>query len=665
MANFSKADHSAAKAALKKRFGFSKEVCETKTITDMINDAPITVVEYDGFLPRESSKQRDRRMEVHSVYSGDISQLVGVLRNSYNEEEGKTLAKWELILTRYFEIMDVQKVLTRARTEAAFGDDQATDEVLHTEELPTNQSSSMEDVEEHHEESTPITEVAPMVPVEEDNTPTAEDSEASRIEAAREEPIKEEASTSEPIGLVNADPAQSLSINKSNNTEELKMEEFMKAAQAANPETSNPGDVAKTTAAAKPAKTAISDEVKQQVVDALADSRVQRDEYAKAHQVEGVIAPQKPNALRVKSNTGKTLKPDVYAKPEEAAKSIKEKVQSLAAKLSGRSNITIEQFETLSDEDKFFAVKADTDKDAVMKAKQIWELGKKAMATPEAEFEAYIPAADQISYPIKGVRLNGKALTMDELVVEMLNVTNGALYGVDSCDAEGKAVGEHPTTFKLQVVTNSKNAASNTISATKQATKSLAVRIANKKQFVNGGARVNYLFTETNGEAQASFKAAIRDTAGNVKPATVICYKCKEDENGNLQKLLHEKQPTKPAKGQTEIAVRYQTQPASWNVSIPVDKVVKEFAGEYKISEDVAQDAARWGIALTIKGEKGQIIGASSVVATVGFAAFAALLTGDVTLTAKQASSDTVKKLRAVADKAAEQAAAETAEGLE
>lgn len=113
MANYSKGDLQAMSAAFEHLFKVSKEVAKSPACTEWMENAAVGIVEYDGTLRGERSKNRDNRMEMYDVYDGIITGLVNYLRSIFKDQ--KSLSKWELIFYVYNEIMDVQKVIGQDR----------------------------------------------------------------------------------------------------------------------------------------------------------------------------------------------------------------------------------------------------------------------------------------------------------------------------------------------------------------------------------------------------------------------------------------------------------------------------------------------------------------------------------------------------------------------
>lgn len=662
MPNFSKSDRGAMEAAMRRLFKLDKQQLKTEAMQKWMNEAPVALVEYDGLLGNESAKQRDRRMEDHQVYNGDISKLAKNLRSVASREMEST-PKWELIFFFYNEIMDVQRVITQAQEEIVFSETQANPvEVPQTEELPNSQSSSTEDA------PAPQTEVQPepadkVVPVMDNATAVAEDTKVEKPvvetkadaiahEATHEKSITQEDTTPVPTGSVEAHTEQPYLNNNISKMEENKMDavqNLMNAAQA-------PAAPAKEGVATKPQKVSVSKEDKEKVVSVLADTRAQRDEYTRGHQITGIISGSKPAALRALATTGTSFKKDDYADETKLQQKLTEKINGLLCKFTGKNNMTIEVFETLSDEEKFAQVKTDKDENAITKARAIYEIAKSVKQNPKQELPAHIPGASDVSYAVKGVVLEGQPFTMEELIVKILDNTTGGLYGVDSCDENGKAK-KDATTFKVAVVTTSTKSNADSLANNKKPQRKLAIKIAHKKEFISGGDRVQYIFDQisSDGDSHASFRASIVIN-GKSEPANVTCYKV--NENG--ERIISS---DKMVKG--ERVVTYKTTPAFWSVSVPVSTVIREMGAQYKGAADAALDYSRWGLQMKAqKAAAGELVGAESVLGMVGFNAFAALLAGDVVLSDNIEGSEAVKALKAASNAAAAKEAAETEDAL-
>ena len=95
MANYSNSDMQAMKAAFAKVFNVDKSVCDSLEVIKWMENAPIAIVEYDGRFKKESSKDRDVRMELIEVYDGMVQDLINYCRKIFKEY--RQYSKWEML----------------------------------------------------------------------------------------------------------------------------------------------------------------------------------------------------------------------------------------------------------------------------------------------------------------------------------------------------------------------------------------------------------------------------------------------------------------------------------------------------------------------------------------------------------------------------------------
>ena len=134
MNKYSRAEQQVMRAAFKHLFNVSDEFLNAPAIEKWMADAPVGIVEYDGRLKGEGTREKDRRMEIIDVYDGNVGMLVEHLRRIYKEY--RKLTKWELIFKTYNEISAAQKSIEQAELQVVFNENEATGEVpQETEEL--------------------------------------------------------------------------------------------------------------------------------------------------------------------------------------------------------------------------------------------------------------------------------------------------------------------------------------------------------------------------------------------------------------------------------------------------------------------------------------------------------------------------------------------------
>jgi len=649
MANYSKADKGAMKAAMLRTFNIRKEYLKAPAIVEWMQSAPVALVEYEGYLPNEKPKHRDRRMELHSVYHGNIKGLVDHLRNLDKSPEARSLSKWEIIFTYYKGISDVQEVIARAKTQTVFGNNETNRKEVpqSKEELPISQSSSNEDIQKSKSEE-PVLQEKPT---------------ETEVTSHEKSSVEEENHVEMPTGSVVTSTESSLYNNtiKENKIMEVNnmsgVNELLAAANAANADAGRE-QVVPVASNVKSGNKA-SAEAKEKVTSILAETKAQANEYVKNNTVSALIAPQKPNALRVKSNMGKAFNDNVLNNEEELNKKLSEKISKFITAVSGKQGITLEQFEALSDAERYAnVVVTETNTNGAKKAAAIYNLYKQIKANPSAEYAAYIPGPDKVSYATKGYMIGSKVFTVDEFIVELLDNTMGGIYGEGSIDANGNAIGDKPVAFKIASVQTSERDTQAGIAA-KKAPRKLVVRPQNKKEFINGGAHVVFLMTQESEDetGRASFKAAI-DVDGAIMPATVSVYAL--DNEGN--KIIRSEKKDKDGKQ----VITYRTKVASCSLSVPVTKIIRTIGTEFLVGEkmDADIDGRRWNVTLG-SGKKGAISNVDSVKDAAGIDVFAFLFQGDIAVTDTIAKSNIYNKLKAASDAQIAQEAQESSEALE
>ena len=649
MANYSKADKGAMKAAMLRTFNIRKEYLKAPAIVEWMQSAPVALVEYEGYLPNEKPKHRDRRMELHSVYHGNIKGLVDHLRNLDKSPEARSLSKWEIIFTYYKGISDVQEVIARAKTQTVFGNNETNRKEVpqSKEELPISQSSSNEDIQKSKSEE-PVLQEKPT---------------ETEVTSHEKSSVEEENHVEMPTGSVVTSTESSLYNNtiKENKIMEVNnmsgVNELLAAANAANADAGRE-QVVPVASNVKSGNKA-SAEAKEKVTSILAETKAQANEYVKNNTVSALIAPQKPNALRVKSNMGKAFNDNVLNNEEELNKKLSEKISKFITAVSGKQGITLEQFEALSDAERYAnVVVTETNTNGAKKAAAIYNLYKQIKANPSAEYAAYIPGPDKVSYATKGYMIGSKVFTVDEFIVELLDNTMGGIYGEGSIDANGNAIGDKPVAFKIASVQTSERDTQAGIAA-KKAPRKLVVRPQNKKEFINGGAHVVFLMTQESEDetGRASFKAAI-DVDGAIMPATVSVYAL--DNEGN--KIIRSEKKDKDGKQ----VITYRTKVASCSLSVPVTKIIRTIGTEFLVGEkmDADIDGRRWNVTLG-SGKKGAISNVDSVRDAAGIDVFAFLFQGDIAVTDTIAKSNIYNKLKAASDAQIAQEAQESSEALE
>lgn len=650
MYSYSRGEKESMTSSFAKVFNVPKEVAAQPAAWEWMSKAAVGIVEYDGTLKGEKATDRDRRMEIVEVYDGSISTLVQYLKTKFPHY--KKVLKWELIFKIYADICEVKSVIERATTQNAFGtsgetETQSTDEEANQNDQDVSTVAEAESVES--KDVTPEVEMPQPAKTEESSPVTPEDVQTAQVAGD---------SVEQPSGNVQDTDDTSVYKETTNpkSMEEHTMSEVTDLLNKAQGEQANPAEAQSTGAAVKSnAEISKADLKAAQVAvsEQLSGEKAKRDSWTRSNTVKGIISTAKPNAIRRKADTGRVTK---ETDPEKAATQVKDKLTGFIHAVSGKKDITIEQFDAAPDYSNVVpgevAITENLKVANLDRAKAIYAELKKAAQDPMGyKAKAYIPA--KLSYPIKGYVVGNDVYSTDEFIVHLCDNSNGAIYGEGGVTADGTEI-EGATSFKIATAKKTEKAKGNGIAATKTEKKVVVIRIKNKANFIEGGKHVEYLFTKEDDtkEAFASFRAAI-DVNGTVVPAGVAVYTL--DENGN-----------KIVNGNNQDGTpRYRTKQASMSVSVPVSAIVKEFAPEFKGEMDIIQAANRWGVTTgTSKAATGDFCNVKEFSQEPAFNVFAEIFAGGVTLPDTLKKSKTLQDLRAAADQSAAAEAAEAVDAL-
>ena len=626
-----------------------------------MQEAPVAIVEYDGYLKGEESTDRDNRMEIVDVYDGTPQTLVSYLRHLYPDR--KRMTKWALIFQVYSEIIDVHQTIEQAKVQNVFGASGESGEApVETEVV---QSDPVASKEETLTADDGVTDVTPEQTV---HTDTVETGSPTPIE---EFPVKEAEPSANRGDALDTQVADDSSLTPSGNVREgggdllsnttltevkrmSDVNELLQAAAGAQA-SANPAEAQKAPSANTGAVKADMKAAQVAVSQALASESAQRQAWTKSNFVTSLVSTMKPAALRRTSDEGTVGTETDPAKQQEA---INGKLTGFVAAVTGKKGLTVEQFEALSDNERYVNVVPGTTKvndvevSNVDKAKAIYELLKQVKQNPNITVPAFIPG--KLSYPVKGYAVGGKAMPTDEFMVLMLDKSNGAIYATGGVDANGNEI-DGATSFKLATAKKTEKAQAQAITTQRVERRVPVIRVKAKAAFIEGGKNIIYLFNNEDPEnaGRAAFRAAI-SVNGVMVGAGVTVYAL--DDEGKRQVLSHND------KDNTD---RYKTKQASVSVSVPVKKVIKEFAPEFKGEDDTLIAAARWGVPMgSSKTQNGDFCNIKEFSQTPAFDVFAQVYAGQVQFTGKLKESTTLQTLRAAANKAAEEDAAEAAEAL-
>lgn len=677
MLNLSRGEKEAMIAAFSHHFNVPREVAQAPSAVEWMSLAPKGIVEYDGSLKGESPKDRDKRMEIIGIYDGDITELVSYLR--YKFKQHKKLQKWALIFQIYNDINAVKSVIEQATTESVFGKSAEQSDMTPTEVVQNNPVTSTEQsstaVQEvvnpeafdmqvgvvsdmnasSHEEQFVESAVASSMPTE-DNTPTGVDTVVTA--EVVETPHHTDDTVVTPSGNVHDETESQL--YKENNNKQMEvsnmsdLNNLLAAAQGA--QSANPAEVQK--APENPNVSPVKADVKaaqRAVYDSLASEKEARNNWTRSNVVTALVSVMAPAATRKLADVGTV---GTETDPAKQTQAITERVNGFIANVTGKPGTTVDQFEAMTDSERYANVVPGSVEingntvDNVAKAKAIYELLKQVQQNPSMQVPAFIPA--NLSYPTKGYVVGGQPMSQDEFIVTLMDNSNGAVYGEGGVNAEGNEI-EGATSFKITTAKKTEKAQAGAISTQQFERRKIVVRIKNKKSFIEGGKNVVYLFTKVDEQetGKASFRAAV-NVNGVLVAASVSVFKL--DAEG--KKIAN---PANPKTGD----VTYKKKQASVSVSVPVTKMVKEFSPEFKGDMDTAIAADRWGVTMaTAKSAQGDFCNIKEFTETPIYDVFVQAYAGNLTYTNGIKGSNSLKSLRAIADQAAADAAADAANEL-
>lgn len=669
MISYSKGERSVMNATFQKLFVVDADVLSQQAIQDWLCEAPITVVEYDGSLPKENRKMRDQRMEIFDVYDGSIHTLVEYLRRLYPEK--KKSSKWELIFSACNEISSAQKAIEQAIAQRAFGQKDVVEEMPQVvEEQLTSQGSSSEVNEEQvqssqisTEEKSDNAEVVNPVKVDEGivEEKTVEEPIVPIVEEINNTSMTKESAI--PSGNVTKQEENSLLNKNKNNNENMEDKNMANvtdlldaakmaggqadpAAEAQVPGVQGEGAVKSNASATK----AVDEKTKVAVVSILEGSQEQRNRWTIENAVTAIICPKKPAALRAIGKEGTVTKETDATK---AGEEITSKLVAFITAVSGKENITIDEFAALPAEQKYANVVNKGDN--LAKAEAMYNKLLIIKQNPLAKYDAFIPSADKCSYPIKGFCIGSEVFSTDEFIVQVVEKSNGAVYAEGYVNNEGKSVGEKPVVFKLKLATKKEKAKATGISREQKATRVPIIRPMNKAAFLADPSHIQYLFTKEaeNEQGKGTFKAEL-DINGTKMGASVSVYKI---EGGNRVK----------ADSYTDENPVYKTKVVSINVSVPVAKIENEFEARFQGKEGESRviTGNRWGIQISSTVQNDDFGNVTDMASTPLMAVLAGIYEGGVKFGDTVAASNLVNTIKSAANKQAEADANAAADDLE
>lgn len=439
-------------------------------------------------------------------------------------------------------------------------------------------------------ETTSVESVEPK-PIEEVRTPAEvipkqNDSRAQQVEVPIPKPEE-----SHPTHEEKVDSHATVEQRTENKQEEIKsMADLNEMAAAAAAKMSGGAPVTTGDATARPSRGKKSQErqaAEEQAKLTIAERMQANNAFVQSNLVSAIITPVIPKFDRIidKANPmGRLVNP---TKDKTGEVLIKEKLNKLIKAASGNPNMSVEEFEAATDDVRFAAC-PDTDYKGYnnrARAKACYQLLKQALQNPEADYAACPSAPSTV--PVRGYCVNGANINRNDMIITLLDKTNGALYAPGQLDAEGKTLEEKPIMWQVatvKIASTSQTATGLTKSSAKAA-KKFSISAKRQKDFMSDPAHVKYLMNIVDDEntARGSFKAAI-EVQGTAIPA-MFQYEVPKQKDGKAEIDPETQQP------------KMTKRAYSINVVLAVKDVKHVVADEFK-SDKVklnAQIDAYWG----------------------------------------------------------------------
>lgn len=482
------------------------------------------------------------------------------------------------------------------------------------------------------------------VPIKEETPAVEEVKQSTSHDEVLNGPVADESDSSR-SGNVYESNENPLFTNKENHMEDSTMaegavEQLLKAAEGS---AANPAAVQQVPSSNVESAKADVKEAQQKVTSLLGGEKNARQEWTRANIVSAIISTMQPAALRKLADEGTV---GTQEDPQKKAEAITNKLTGFVQLVSGRKGCTIDQFEQMTDTDKYANVVPGETKinDIVVtnvdKAKAMYELLKQVKQNPDMKVPAFIPANP--SYPTKGYMIGSQGHSVDEFMLTLMDNSNGAIYGAGSITPDGVEK-ENAVSFALAVASKKEKAQADTITTQKTIKKVPVVRAKNKKLFVQDPSHVVYLFTQVDTEktGKASFRALL-EVNGAAVAAGVSVYSL--DDNGKKIVLSHDNKNNKD---------RYKTRQASISVSVPCTSILKQFAPEFKGEDEDVIAAQRWNVNMGSGKAQGNYGNIAEFSQTPVFDVFTQVYAGQMPVTGALKNSTALAALKSAADQQA------------
>ena len=436
---YSTVDKQQMRTAFTRLFNVNRELCDQPSIIEWMEAAPIGCIEDDRMFPGEDAKGRDIRMEMISVYDGDIHELVEYLRALRPDDS--SLTKWEIIFKTYSELVDATKAIQLARTQQVFGEtpvNGATDEP-HEDGFQRELDTSNEVVSNE----TQSVSAEPVITQEN----AKEESIQKQVEPVVDIQVDEDSRVKLPSGKVEDAEVQPLTHTSNiqykeekQNMADMDVNKLMDAANAAGgvqdpTAVQNPGGV--TGATTKPKAPEIGADYLKAATEQYEQTLEERIEWTRLNTVDQLIGANEPVAMRIPDGAVGTITTNDGG--------AEKRVADFIAKFEKAVGNTIDNMQDKSPAEKFPNVPDSINR---QRAEAVLQLLLQLQNDPKKALPVY--KAEKVSVPVKGYYIKGAKYNNPEFRDLLLLKSSGAAYATDSIK-DGAVIAEGAV-FILSVV---------------------------------------------------------------------------------------------------------------------------------------------------------------------------------------------------------------------
>lgn len=530
----------------------SDAILNDKDILHWMGNAPSLIVDYEGYLPNEDKKSYDKRRAMDEVYHGDIDNLVEHLRSIYTDRG--ELQGWALIFSVANDISSSDDVIAQATFRVMTGvTEEPKPEVKEVEEP----KPEVKEVKEVEEEVSEISEpkADEVVPTPISSVKLTDEFIPNEVPlVAKSEPAPEPVAAGN-VQSTTSDVSYKDTINSKVKMEESKMADSNNLKDAARAMAANSGAATNPSAPAnfgtvqgegitlkKGDKITVDKDQKLAVAQALQAEAAARQKVSKTVFIQKIVTTQLPAALRLRDPKDRTgVLTEANAAPDKIKEKIETKMEKFIFDVSGKTNLTFQQFEELPEDEKFANVSEGTIKNhdnitykAVAAA--MWATLKEVHQNNGKLFKGDVPEAENVSYPLKGFLANDKLYSLSDMERFISAESDGKIWTDDSIDATtGKPI-DKPSVAELKWATkaiknnNKQKAGAGALGGEAQYKPYVKIGMSNKKRFTKNPSRVVAAFTHYKEQVGYSNFNALISVAGVEVPASIKVKKLVADE---------------------------------------------------------------------------------------------------------------------------------------